>query len=55
MSEKKTKKKYEKPQLTTIDLAADEVLAGNCKSVGVPGARQPNSCNFHRVCYQRGS
>lgn len=37
-NEKKSKLPYEKPRLRTIPLAADEVLAVNCKMLpGSPG------------------
>ena len=32
MKEKKTKKKYEKPELKSIHLVAEEVLAIGCKT-----------------------
>ena len=34
MEEKSKKKTYEKPKLRTIELAAEEVLAAGCKTVG---------------------
>jgi len=34
MEEKDKKRPYEKPRLRTIELAAEEVLAAGCKTVG---------------------
>ncbi len=49
------KRHYEKPLLTLIDLAADEVLVVNCKTVTGPG--QIGSCLGGGLspCYQAGS
>lgn len=35
---KDQKKKYEKPEVTVIDLAADEVLAAGCKTASTTAA-----------------
>jgi hypothetical protein len=40
--EKNKKDKYEKPQLQVIELKADEVLAGACKTATGGGALPPN-------------
>ncbi len=37
MKQENKKKEYEKPKLRTIELAAEEVLAVGCKTVGGPG------------------
>ena len=44
--EKKDKQNYEKPRLRTIPLAAEEVLAVNCKTAsGAPG-KNGKRCGF---------
>lgn len=54
----KRKKAYCKPELRTIELAAEEVLAVGCKTPP-PGARgfgNPSpSCVNPRRCFARGS
>ncbi len=35
---KKQKKNYQKPEVTAIDLAADEVLAAGCKTASAAAA-----------------
>jgi len=40
----KTKKRYQKPRLRTIELAAEEVLAIGCKTVGSPAPTSIISC-----------
>jgi hypothetical protein len=50
------RKKYVKPVLTVIDLAADEVLVVSCKSTNVSGMFA-DTCNGGGLnpCYQEGS
>lgn len=53
--EKSNLKNYSKPQLNVIDLAAGEVLANNCKAIGVSGKMDPNQCNATTTCWNFGS
>jgi len=54
---KSDKKAYRKPQLRTIELVADEVLAVGCKvQNGVAGFDNPKaSCALPRNCFSEGS
>jgi len=54
---KSGKKAYQKPQLRTIELVADEVLAVGCKvQNGVAGFDNPKaSCALPRNCFSEGS
>jgi hypothetical protein len=47
---------YGKPLLRTIDLAADEVLGGNCKvNSGTPGGRLGGLCLLDGCATETGS
>jgi hypothetical protein len=45
MKKKTKKKKYEKPELKTIQLHADEVLVAGCKSFSSSGP-ESSTCGF---------
>jgi hypothetical protein len=53
------KKEYEKPELRSIELAADEVLAVGCKlrqpSAGPPNVGNRKSCIVPSSCFAEGS
>jgi hypothetical protein len=53
------KKEYNKPELRTIKLAADEVLAVGCKlkkpDAGAPNFGNRKSCIVPRSCFAPGS
>ena len=53
------KKEYKKPELRTIKLAADEVLAVGCKlkksNGGAPNFGNRKSCIRPRSCFAPGS
>ncbi|MBU2487771.1 MAG: hypothetical protein KKA60_00110 [Proteobacteria bacterium] len=55
--EKPGRRPYEKPSLTVIELAAEEVLAVGCKVVsGVRGFDNAGpSCALPKTCYGPGS
>ncbi|MBW1988180.1 MAG: hypothetical protein JRI97_01400 [Deltaproteobacteria bacterium] len=55
--QQKSRRPYEKPRLTAIELAADEVLAVGCKvASGVRGFDNAGpSCAMPRRCYGPGS
>jgi hypothetical protein len=44
MEEKGKKRTYEKPRLRTIELAAEEVLAAGCKTIGGGAAPFASPC-----------
>ncbi len=54
-AKKENKKKYKKPVLTTIDLAADEVLVNSCKTS--TGGGQLGTCfdSGFSPCFGEGS
>ena len=51
------KKPYEKPQLRTIEMKEEEVLAVGCKTAGapLPGVNQPVGCGIGSGCSSEGS
>jgi len=49
------KKPYEKPQLTTIELAVEEVLGVGCKLSYSGWACGATPCTLAGNCYQAGS
>ena len=60
MAEKSNSKKkpYVKPVVHIIEIAADEVLAGGCKTSSSAGPNQPifgNTCTDPGTCFQQGS
>lgn len=50
-----TKRNYQSPKLTVIDLAAEEVLVSNCKTQGGPGPVKSCDSMGANPCYQLGS
>ena len=52
--EQQNKKKYEKPSLRVIELAAEEVLVAGCKTISGGSAVGSMPCTFSR-CSGRGS
>jgi len=48
------KQPYEKPRLRTIELAAEEVLAAGCKTMGAQAGPVPPSCVISN-CAGQGS
>lgn len=53
--EKKTKRKYERPEVTRIDLDAKCAVLGFCKSTGFLGPGAPANCKLFGVCHKKGS
>jgi hypothetical protein len=49
------RKIYQKPEITIIDLAADEVLAGGCKTVSTTAAPGTPFCVAMGGCASIGS
>jgi hypothetical protein len=49
------RKIYQKPEITIIDLAADEVLATGCKAVSTPAAPGTPFCVAMGGCATIGS
>lgn len=56
-NKKAGKRNYSKPVLTAIDLAADEVLSTNCKTMSNVGVVSTGPCFTYSFspCYQEGS
>jgi len=55
---KRKKKPYVKPVVHVIEIVADEVLAGGCKTSSTAGPNQPifgNTCTNPGICSQQGS
>ena len=55
--EKKQKKTYAKPRLTTIDLVAEDIMkSGSCKSSSQAGGPKFNpTCQMTSGCHNLGS
>ena len=47
------KKRYERPQVTTISLRPEEAVLGHCKVLGQSGGNSLSICGF--VCANAGS
>jgi hypothetical protein len=55
MKEKIKKKKYEKPELKSIQLHAEEVLVAGCKSISSGGPSQASCVTGGPACIGSGS
>jgi hypothetical protein len=55
MMKQKKKEKYEKPELKTIQLHAEEVLAIGCKSIGSSGPDAASCGLLSTQCSASGS
>ncbi len=49
------KKKYEKPEVTRIDLDAKCAVLGFCKTMGSLGPATPSNCKLFGPCHTKGS
>ena len=55
MKEKNKKEKYEKPELKSIQLHAEEVLVVGCKSISSGGPLKSNCVGAGPACIGSGS